>query len=68
MIGDNDHRTNAAWRTSSYSQQGGGTCVEVIPLGDHVGVRDTKNRARGAHVVPNGAWNTFVTAVKTGQL
>lgn len=32
--------TTTTWRTSSYT--GNGTCVELGPLGDEVGVRDTK--------------------------
>lgn len=57
-----------AWRTSSHSQQGGGTCVEVAPLADAVGVRDTENRDLGAHVVPRTSWAAFIGAVKTDRL
>lgn len=58
----------AAWRISSHSQQGGDTCVEVAPLAGRVGVRDTKDRALGAHVVARPAWDAFVAAVKTNRL
>lgn len=50
------------WRTSSYSG-GQGTCVEVAPLSQTVGVRDTKDRARGHLTVSRTAWTTFVRSV-----
>lgn len=57
-----------AWRTSSHSQQGGGTCVEVAPLADAVGVRDTENRDLGAHVVTRASWTALINAIKTNRL
>jgi len=40
----------------------------VAPLAEHVGVRDTKDRAHGAHLVTAHAWHTFVDAVKHDRL
>lgn len=57
-----------AWRTSSHSQQGGGTCVEVAPLADAVGVRDTENRDLGAHVVTRASWAAFIAAIRANRL
>jgi len=55
----------STWRTSSYSTQGGGNCVEAGPVVDEarVAVRDTKNRARGHFTVPHAVWMTFVRSV-----
>jgi len=33
-----------------------------------VGVRDTKNRPSGHLTVPASAWQSFITATKTGGL
>lgn len=61
-----DHRrslANAPWRTSTYTKAGGNNCVEVAPLPDIVGVRDTKNRDGGSLVVSRGAWAAFVGSI-----
>ncbi|MFC5723395.1 DUF397 domain-containing protein [Streptomyces gamaensis] len=53
----------AAWRKSSYSNEGP-TCLEVAD--QHPGavpVRDSKAPARGHLVFGNEAWSRFVTAV-----
>lgn len=58
-------RKSVAWHVSSYSDSGGGSCVEAGPVaGDaRVAVRDTKDRARGHFTVPRTAWATFVRDV-----
>ena len=56
------------WRTSSFSGDNGGGCVEVAPLpGGGVAVRDTKDRSRPAHRFTAGGWAAFVAGVRTGQ-
>ncbi|MFE9338174.1 DUF397 domain-containing protein [Streptomyces sp. NPDC007063] len=54
-----------AWRTSSYSGNNGGNCLEVAV--DHPGpalpVRDSKNPTGPALLVPAPAWQAFITAV-----
>ncbi|UUS32593.1 MULTISPECIES: DUF397 domain-containing protein [Streptomyces] len=53
--------SGAAWRKSSYSNQGGGDCVEVADgFTGVVPVRDSKNPHRPALVVTDGAWGAFV--------
>ncbi|MFC8392431.1 DUF397 domain-containing protein [Streptomyces sp. NPDC057238] len=55
------------WRKSSYSNDQGGSCLEV--LDGHrrgVPVRDSKNPHGPAVVVPASAWSTFVTAIRSG--
>lgn len=59
---------SAAWMVSSYSGGGGGNCVEVGPAEHVVGVRDTKNRDRGALIVAPGTWSAFVADVRRGKL
>ncbi|MFI8093077.1 DUF397 domain-containing protein [Streptomyces sp. NPDC086080] len=57
------------WRKSSYSNDQGGSCLEV--LDGHrrgVPVRDSKNPHGPAVIVPASAWSTFVTAVRSGSL
>ncbi|MCG6498776.1 DUF397 domain-containing protein [Kitasatospora sp. A2-31] len=59
--------TRAAWVKSSYSQQGG-DCVEVAPgYSGVVPVRDSKDPAGPALVVPAEAWRSFVSAVRAGE-
>ncbi|MFE2497442.1 DUF397 domain-containing protein [Streptomyces scopuliridis] len=59
----------AAWRKSSYSNNGDGACVEVSdghPAA--VPVRDSKNPHGPAILFPTHHWSTFVTAVKHNEL
>lgn len=55
--------SRAAWRKSSYSQGNNNNCVEVGRATAVVGVRDTKDRARGHIVVTRTAWAAFVRGV-----
>ncbi|WP_431989408.1 DUF397 domain-containing protein [Streptomyces albogriseolus] len=53
------------WRKSSYSNDQGGSCLEV--LDDHpagVPVRDSKTPESPALVFPSTGWTAFITAVK----
>ncbi|WP_030418163.1 DUF397 domain-containing protein [Streptomyces sp. NRRL F-5065] len=57
------------WRKSSYSNDQGGSCIEVLdayPTG--VPVRDSKVPQGPALVFPSAGWASFVTAVKDGHL
>ncbi|MBM7167165.1 DUF397 domain-containing protein [Streptomyces sp. G44] len=55
-----------AWFKSSYSNDTGGSCVEIAPLTNQVGIRDSKDKAGPALVVPAGAWSSFVSLVRSG--
>lgn len=58
---------SAAWRRSSYSDGGGGDCVEVgdgVP--GTVPVRDSKRPAGASLRFPAAAWSAFVDDVKRG--
>jgi hypothetical protein len=52
------------WRTSSYTGNGGGNCVEVGKLTRSVAVRDTKDRDGAALNVSAEAWQAFTDALK----
>jgi hypothetical protein len=55
------------WRKSSYSDEYGGSCVEVADgVPGVVPVRDSKNPHGPALVFPADAWTAFVTTVKDG--
>jgi hypothetical protein len=51
------------WHTSSYSDGGGGECVEVAE-GPLTLVRDTRHRELGHLVFPAEAWSAFIGGVK----
>lgn len=61
--------TLRGWRKSSYSDNEGASCLEVLdgyPSG--VPVRDSKVPHGPALVFEISAWSSFVTAVKDGEL
>ncbi|MFG2132272.1 DUF397 domain-containing protein [Streptomyces sp. NPDC048751] len=56
--------TLEGWRKSSYSNDQGGSCLEVLdghPSG--VPVRDSKNPHGPALVIPRACWVRFVRAI-----
>jgi hypothetical protein len=56
------------WRTSSYSGNGGGSCVEVgTGLSGMAAIRDTKRRQDGMHLVSSVAFAAFLADVKSGR-
>ena len=59
----------AKWRTSSFSSDQGGECVEVAGLPDSGGraVRDSKNRTGPALMFPAAEWVAFTTGVRAGE-
>jgi hypothetical protein len=54
----------AHWRTSSYSGNGGGTCVEVGEAQRGVLVRDTQDRTGPMLRFAPAAWRRFAGQVK----
>ncbi|MFF0572324.1 DUF397 domain-containing protein [Streptomyces sp. NPDC004041] len=55
----------ATWRKSSFSDGGGGDCVEIADNIPHaVPVRDSKNPAGPALLIPAPAWAAFIEAIK----
>lgn len=55
------------WRTSSRSAPSG-SCVEVAVTNTAVGIRDSKDRAGGVHVVSRQQWAQFLRTVCSGQI
>jgi len=53
------------WRTSTYSSNGGGECVEVANTTDAVHVRDTTNRGAGTLVFGADAWRALLEQIKS---
>ncbi|WP_371566502.1 DUF397 domain-containing protein [Streptomyces canus] len=57
------------WRKSSYSNDQGGSCLEVLDnYCSAVPVHDSKNPHGPAVIVPASAWASFVAAVRSGDL
>lgn len=54
------------WRTSSYTGNGGGNCVEVGDTAHLIIVRDTKDRPGSVLRFSPAAWHRFADQVKTG--
>lgn len=55
-------RSEAKWFKSTYSE-GGSQCVEVFLGHDRVGVRDTKDHARGPELwFTTDQWDVFLTS------
>jgi hypothetical protein len=56
------------WRKSSYSSNGGGSCVEVgIGLAGAVAIRDSKRRDDGMHVIASEAFAALLADAKSGR-
>jgi hypothetical protein len=56
--------TGTAWRTSSYSGDNGGTCVEVGTTGSAVAIRDSKDHDGPRLAFPADTWNAFTSQLK----
>ncbi|MEU0770630.1 DUF397 domain-containing protein [Streptomyces albogriseolus] len=58
-----DLAPETAWRKSSYSDQGGGNCVEIAELTAQVGVRDSKLSDGPALVVGRDAFAALIAGI-----
>lgn len=56
--------TRATWRKSTYSGNGGNTCVEVAAAGHVVAVRDSTDPAGSRLAFEPGRWQAFMRRVK----
>ncbi len=56
--------TDLTWRTSTYSSNGGGECVEVANRVGAICVRDTTNRIGGTLVFGTDAWEKFTATLR----
>ena len=59
--------TGAQWRKSSYSGNGGATCVEVADLPGIVAVRDSKDPDGPKLAFTADEWAAFTAGVKDGE-
>ncbi|MFR9723253.1 DUF397 domain-containing protein [Streptomyces sp. MS19] len=67
MINRKLDTAGARWVVSSYSNDHGGSCVEVAVAGmPGVAVRDTKDRLAGTAQVSTAAWTAFLGAATGG--
>ncbi|WP_149180490.1 DUF397 domain-containing protein [Streptomyces sp. TRM49041] len=57
-----------SWFKSSYSDQGGGNCVEVAVRKALVGIRDSKEKNGPALTLPRSTYITFIDTVKSGAV
>jgi hypothetical protein len=55
------------WRTSTYSSNGGATCVEIGDAEGAVLVRDTQDRTGPVLRLAPDAWRRFTGRVKSGS-
>jgi hypothetical protein len=55
------------WRTSSYSGNNGGNCVEAGSAPGRIMVRDTKDRDGAVLAFSPGAWQGFAVRVRSGS-
>jgi hypothetical protein len=56
------------WRKSSFSGNGGASCVEVADHDGMILVRDTKDHGRGpVHRYTPDWWRAFVAGVRNGE-
>ncbi len=62
------HAHDLDWRTSSFSGDNGGSCVEVAFLPDGgVAVRDTKDRTLPPHRYTAAEGDAFLAGVRAGE-
>ncbi|WP_326752291.1 DUF397 domain-containing protein [Streptomyces hirsutus] len=58
----------AVWRKSTYSDGGGGDCLELADdIPGTVPVRDSKNPSGPTLLFPTAAWGAFVTGIRGGD-
>jgi len=52
------------WRKSTFSENGGVSCIETASDAGNVLVRDTTNRDGGTLAFGSAAWSAFLGSVK----
>ncbi|WP_369207547.1 DUF397 domain-containing protein [Streptomyces sp. PU-14G] len=56
------------WRKSSYSNDEGGSCLEVLDTDSAtIPVRDSKNPHGPALLLPSPAWTSFIDSLKASH-
>ncbi|MFI6506037.1 DUF397 domain-containing protein [Streptosporangium sp. NPDC050855] len=59
--------SQASWRKSSLSGNGGADCVEVASVPGLVAVRDSKDSGGAVLVFSSGGWTAFLGRLKAGD-
>jgi hypothetical protein len=59
--------TQANWRSSTHSANGGGQCVEIAITPEVVGMRDSKRTDNAVLAIDPDKWRDFISAVKMGE-
>jgi hypothetical protein len=59
-----EDKIDPRWRKSSYSGNGGGSCIEVADQAARVLVRDTQDRTGPVLQFSSAAWRKFASGVK----
>ena len=63
-----EHIDDLGWRKSSFSANGGASCVEVADHDGMILVRDTKDHGRGpVQRFTRAEWRAFVAGVRNGE-
>jgi hypothetical protein len=63
-----EHIDNLGWRKSSFSGNGGASCVEVAGHDGMILVRDTKDHGHGpVQRFTRAEWYAFVAGVRNGE-
>jgi hypothetical protein len=57
--------TSATWRTSTYSGDNGGNCVQVRTTPPTIAVRDSKDPVGPQLAFPPTTWAAFTTRLKS---
>ena len=55
------------WRKSTYSNEKGGSCVEVADTSRGAAVRDTQNRDHGHLAFTFSEWTAFLTSLEAAR-
>ena len=61
-----EHQQLTSWRTSTYTANGGDTCVEVARFVGAIAVRDSKDPSGPRLRFSPAAWRTFTGRVRDG--
>ena len=59
------HLPTTLWRTSTYSSNSGGQCVEVAALSERIGVRDSKNPGAAHLSLTRSTFHTFTKKLRS---
>jgi hypothetical protein len=62
-----DELNNVVWHKSSYSGGASGNCVEVADAGEHVYVRNTRDKNGAVLEFSAAEWDAFLAGARDGE-